>query len=56
MIDFEYPEGATPIDLDEAEGLLLPHIRTGGISPAWLSEGDNQRLLYEIPLFYKCCS
>ncbi len=30
MVDFEYPEGATQIDLDEADGLLLPHIRTSG--------------------------
>jgi hypothetical protein len=25
MIHFEYPEEATPIDSDEAQGLLLPH-------------------------------
>ncbi len=28
MINFEYPEGATPIEPEEAQGLLLPHIRT----------------------------
>jgi len=28
MIDFGYPEGATPIEPDEAEGLLLTHITT----------------------------
>jgi hypothetical protein len=27
-MNFDYPEGATPIDLDEMQGLLLPHIRT----------------------------
>lgn len=25
---FEYPDGATPIDEDEKEGLLIPHIST----------------------------
>lgn len=25
---FDYPEGATPIDEDEKEGLLIPHINT----------------------------
>lgn len=25
---FDYPEGATPIDEDEKEGLLIPHIST----------------------------
>ena len=29
-MDFEYSEGATPLDPDEAEGLLLPHISTRG--------------------------
>lgn len=26
MIEFKYSDGATPIDPDEAEGLLLTHI------------------------------
>ena len=26
----EYPEGATPLDLDEMEGLKFPHIETRG--------------------------
>ncbi len=39
MIEFEYPEGATPIDLDEAEGLLLTHITTHGELNRW--EQDN---------------
>ncbi len=30
MIDFKYPEAATPIDPDEAKGLLLTHITTQG--------------------------
>jgi Fic-DOC domain mobile mystery protein B len=39
MIDFEYPDGATPIDFDEAEGLLLTHITTRGELDRW--EQDN---------------
>jgi Fic-DOC domain mobile mystery protein B len=39
MIEFEYPEGATPIDPDEAEGLLLSHITTRGELDRW--EQDN---------------
>lgn len=36
---FNYPEGATPIDTDEAEGLLLTHITTRGELDRW--EQDN---------------
>ena len=39
MIEFEYPEGATPIDSDEAEGLLLSHITTRSELDRW--EQDN---------------
>jgi len=39
MIEFEYPEGATPIGFDEAEGLLLTHITTLGELNRW--EQDN---------------
>jgi len=39
MIDFKYPEGATPIDPDEAEGFLLTHITTHGELNRW--EQDN---------------
>jgi Fic-DOC domain mobile mystery protein B len=39
MINFEYPEGATPIDLDEAHGLRLTHITTRGELDRW--EQDN---------------
>jgi len=38
MIHFEYPEGATPIDLDDAQGLLLPHIRTRNELDRWEEE------------------
>lgn len=39
MMDIQYPEGATPIDPDEAEGLLLTHITTRGELDRW--EQDN---------------
>jgi hypothetical protein len=34
-MNLEYPERATPIDLDEAQGLLLPHIRTRAELDRW---------------------
>ena len=39
MINLEYPEGATPIDTDEASGLLLTHITTREELDRW--EHDN---------------
>ncbi len=39
MPDFDYPEGAIPIDPDEAGGLLLTHITTRGELDRW--EQDN---------------
>jgi len=39
VIDFEYPEGATPLDPDEIDGLLLTHITTRGELDRW--EQDN---------------
>ncbi len=39
MPGFDYPEGATPVDPDEAEGLLLTHITTRGELDRW--EQDN---------------
>ncbi len=39
MPDFDYTEGATPIDPDESEGLLLTHITTRGELDRW--EQDN---------------
>ena len=38
MIKFEYPEGATPLDPDEIEGLLLMHITTRGELDRWEQE------------------
>ncbi len=39
---FEYPEGATPLDLDEAQGLLLPHISTRGELDRWEQENISE--------------
>jgi Fic-DOC domain mobile mystery protein B len=39
MIEFRYPAGATPIDPDEAKGLILTHITTLGELNRW--EQDN---------------
>lgn len=39
MIELGYPEGATPPDPNEAEGLLLTHITTRGELDRW--EQDN---------------
>lgn len=39
MIQVEYPEGATPLDPDEIDGLILTHITTRGELDRW--EQDN---------------
>lgn len=39
MSPFNYPDGATPLDPNEAEGLLLTHISTRGELDRW--EQDN---------------
>lgn len=39
MAKLEYPPGATPIDPDETEGLLLPHITNRSELDRW--EQDN---------------
>ncbi len=41
-MNFEYPEGATPLDLDEAQGLLLPHISTRGELDRWEQENISE--------------
>ena len=38
-MNYDYPPGATPIDADEAEGLLLPHITNRAELDRW--EQDN---------------
>jgi len=44
---FKYPEGATPIDPDEADDLILPHISTRAELDRW--EQDN---IYEAELWF----
>ena len=46
MPDFDYPEGATPIDPDEAEGLLLTHITTLGDLDRWEQENIVEALTW----------
>ena len=41
-MNFDYPEGATPIDLDEAKGLLLPHISTRAELDRWEQENISE--------------
>ncbi len=41
-MNFEYPEGATPLDLDEAQGLLLPHISTRADLDRWEQENISE--------------
>ena len=46
MIELEYPEGATPIDPDEAEGLLLTHITTRGELDRWEQDSIVEALTW----------
>jgi Fic-DOC domain mobile mystery protein B len=46
MIDFKYPKGTTPIDPDEAEGLLLTHITTQGELNRWEQENVVEALAW----------
>lgn len=39
---FDYPVGATPIDLDEVQGLLLSHIRTRAELDRWEQENISE--------------
>ncbi|NCO51912.1 MAG: mobile mystery protein B [Deltaproteobacteria bacterium] len=41
-MNFDYPDGATPIDPDEAQGLLLPHIRTRAELDRWEQENISE--------------
>lgn len=44
MSHFEYPEGATPLDPDEMEGLKLSHITTRGELDRWEQENINDAM------------
>ena len=41
-MNFDYPEGATPINPDETQGLLLPHIRTRAELDRWEQENISE--------------
>jgi len=44
MIEFNYPEGATPLGTDEIEGLLPTHITTRGELDRWEQDNINEAL------------
>lgn len=48
-MNFDYPEGATPLDPDEAQGLLLTHITTRSELDRWeqenITEAEVPRLI-----------
>ena len=46
MINFEYPQGATPIDANEIEGLLLTHITTRPELDRWEQDNINEALAW----------
>jgi Fic-DOC domain mobile mystery protein B len=46
MIELDYPEGATPINPDEADGLLLTHITTKAELDRWEQDNINQALAW----------
>lgn len=46
MIDYQYPEGATPIDPDETCGLRLTHITTRGELDRWEQENILEALAW----------
>lgn len=46
MIELDYPEGATPINPDEADGLLLTHITTRAELDRWEQDNINQALAW----------
>jgi Fic-DOC domain mobile mystery protein B len=46
MIEFNYPEGATPLDPNEIEGLLLPHITTRAELDRWEQDNINEALAW----------
>ena len=41
-MNFEYPEGATPLDADEAQGLLLSHIPNSTELDRWEQENISE--------------
>lgn len=41
-MNFDYPNGATPLDADEAQGLLLSHITSRGELDRWEQENISE--------------
>ncbi len=46
MIKLEYPNGATPLDPNEIEGLLLPHITTQEELDRWEQDNINEAIAW----------
>lgn len=46
MIEFNYPEGATPLDVSEIEGLLPTHITTRAELDRWEQDNINDSLAW----------
>jgi len=46
MIEFRYPEGATPLDKDDIEGLLPTHITTQAELDRWEQDNINEALAW----------
>ena len=46
MIDFDYPEDATPLDPNETKGLLLSHITTRTELDRWEQDNINEALAW----------
>ena len=44
MINFDYPDGASPLDPDEIDGLLLTHITTREQLNRWEQENINEAI------------
>ena len=45
MIKLKYPEGATPLNLNEIEGLLLQHITTRVELDRWEQDNINEAII-----------
>lgn len=46
MLEFNYPEDATPLDSDEVKGLLLTHITTRAELDRWEQDNINEALAW----------
>lgn len=46
MMDFDYPTGATPLDPNEIEGLLLTHLTTRQQLDRWEQDNINEALAW----------